>query len=143
MIELYLDGKPAVLKAGMSIKLTRENVYFIKTGSYTYDVELPLQCAENRGIFGSINRKDVKTQSKELNALLIVDNVPLLNGKAVISQVTDTSVKVQLLGGNSEMNFYVKSGKLYIDELDLGDWQNEMTANPLPTEKAMPCSERT
>lgn len=126
MIELFLDNKPAVLHDNVSIKLTRENVYFNKNGSYTYDVELPLQCAENRAIFGSINRKDVKTEHNTYSAVLRVDNVTLLDGKAIINQVTESFVKVQLLGGNSEMNFYAKGAELYIDELDLGDWQNEM-----------------
>ena len=126
MIELFLDGKPAVLKDNVSIKLTRENVYFTKNGSYTYDVELPLQVKENRNIFGSINRKDVETEFRELHAVLRVDNEVLLDGKAIINQVTDTSVKVQLLGGNSEMNFYAKGEEIYIDELDLGDWMNEV-----------------
>lgn len=135
MIELFLDDKPAVLRDNVSIKLTRENVYFNKTGSYTYDVELPLQCAENRVIFGSINRKDVETQFQEYHAVLRVDNITLLDGKAIINQVTDTAVKVQLLGGNSEMNFYAKGGEVYIDELDLGDWQSEMANWVFPTEK--------
>ncbi len=135
MIELFLDGTPAVLRDNVNIKLTRENVYFNKVGSYTYDVELPLQCAENRAIFGSINRKDVETQFRELHAVLRVDNVVLLDGKAVINSVNDTSVKVQLLGGNSEMNFYAKGGEVYIDELDLGDWQNELSSWILPTQK--------
>ena len=135
MIELFLDNKPAVLRDNISIKLTRENVYFTKNGSYTYDVELPLQVKENRDIFGSINRKDVTTQYQEFHAVLRVDNKVLLDGKAVINQVTDTSVKIQLLGGNSEMNFYAKGEELYIDELDLGDWQNEMGRWLLPTEK--------
>ena len=138
MIELFLDNKPAVLAENVSIKLTRENVYFTKSGSYTYDIELPLQCSENRAIFGSINRKDVITQAQEFSALLRVDNVVLLDGKAVINNVTESSVKVQLLGGNSEMNFYAKGEELYIDELDLGDWINyEMTPEPFgsPTTK--------
>ena len=38
MIELLLDNKPAVLRENVAIKLTRENVYFNKTVSYTYDI---------------------------------------------------------------------------------------------------------
>lgn len=126
MIELFLDGKPAVVKDSVSIKLTRENVYFTKSGSYTYDVELPLQCTENRAIFGSINRKDVSTQFQELHAVLRVDNKVLLEGRAIINNVSDTSVKVQLLGGNADMNFTRKGSEIYIDELDLGDWMTEV-----------------
>lgn len=135
MIELFLDNKPAVLRENVSIKLTRENVYFTKSGSYTYDVELPLQVKLNRDIFGNINRKDVDAQAKDFHAVLRVDNEVVLDGKAVINHITDTSVKIQLLGGNSEMNFYAKCSKVYIDELDLGDWQNELISWTLPTEK--------
>lgn len=124
MIELFLDNKPAVLRDNVSIKLTRENVYFTKSGSYTYHIELPLDCAENRAILGNINRKDVAAHYREFRAILRVDNQVLLNGKAVLHQVTDTAAKVQLMGGNAEMNFYTKGGELYIDELDLGDWFN-------------------
>ena len=137
MIELFIDGKPAVLKDNVSIKLTRENVYFTKSGSYTYDVELTLQVKENRDIFGSINRIDTITEYHVFHAVLRVDNKVLLDGKAVINQVTDNAVKVQLLGGNSEMNFYTKGEELYIDELDLGDWMHELSyqSEPVPAEK--------
>lgn len=132
MIELFLDNKPAVLRDNVNIKLTRENVYFNKVGSYTYDVELPLQVKENRDIFGSINRIDTVTEYHVYHAVLRVDNKVLLDGKAVINQVTETAVKVQLLGGNSEMNFYTKGEELYVDELDLGDWMHELSYQPEP-----------
>ena len=132
MIELFLDNKPAVLRDNASIKLTRENVYFTKSGSYTYDVELPLSSPQNLAIFGTINRKDVAAHFIEFSALLRVDNVVLLDGKAVLHQLTDTAAKVQLLGGNAEMNFYTKGAELYVDELDLGDWINEIHWTPNP-----------
>lgn len=132
MIELFLDNKPAVLGDNLHIKLTRENVYFTKNGSYTYDVELPLQVKENRDIFGSINRIDTITEYHVFHAVLRVDNKVLLDGKAVINQVTENAVKVQLLGGNSEMNFYTKGEELYVDELDLGDWMHELSYQPVP-----------
>ena len=132
MIELFLDNKPAVLRDNASIKLTRENVYFTKSGSYTYDIELPLGCVENRAILGNINRKDVATHYREFRAILRVDNQVLLDGKAILHQVTDTSAKVQLMGGNAEMNFYTKGSELYIDELDLGDWFSLLNWRPVP-----------
>ena len=132
MIELFLDNKPAVLRDNVSIKLTRENVYFTKSGSYTYDIELPLGCAENRDILGNINRKDVETHYREFRAILRVDNQVLLDGKAILHQVTDTAAKVQLMGGNAEMNFYTRGSELYVDELDLGDWFSELNWRPEP-----------
>ena len=130
MIELFLDNKPAVLRDNVSIKLTRENVYFTKSGSYTYDIELPLGCAENRSILGNINRKDVETHYREFRAILRVDNQVLLNGKAVLHQVTDTSAKVQLMGGTAEMNFHTKGSEIFVDEMNLGDWFSIMNYRP-------------
>ena len=98
MIELFLDNKPAVLRENVAIKLTRENVYFNKTGSYTYDIELPMQCAENRAIFGSINRVDTVTEYRELHAVLRVDNKVLLDGKAVINQIEGAFLLLAYLG---------------------------------------------
>lgn len=132
MIELFLDNKLAVLRDNASIKLTRENVYFTKSGSYTYDIELPLDSPGNRAILGSIHRKDVAAEYHEFHAVLRVDNHVMLDGKAVIHQVTDTAAKIQLLGGNAEMNFYTKGAELYVDELDLGDWYSLMNWRPDP-----------
>lgn len=132
MIELYLDNKPAVLRDNVSIKLTRENVYFTKSGSYTYDIELPLDSRENMAILGNINRKDVPAGYREYHAVLRADNHVLLDGKAIIHQVTDTAAKIQLLGGNAELNFYAKGTKLYVDELNLGDWYSLMNWTPEP-----------
>ena len=132
MIELLLDNKQAVLRDNASIKLTRENVYFTKSGSYTYDIDLPLDRPENRAIMGCINRKDVSAGYREFHAVLRVDNQVLLDGKAVIHQVTDSFAKLQLLGGNAEMNFYTRGAEVYVDELDLGDWFSLMNWSPEP-----------
>lgn len=132
MIELFLDNKPAVLRDNASIKLTRENVYFTKSGSYTYDIELPLDSPANRAIMGNINRKDTAASHREFHAVLRVDNQVMLDGRAIIHQVTDGAAKVQLMGGNAEMNFYTKGSELYVDELDLGDWYSLMNWRPEP-----------
>ena len=42
MLQLTIGGLPAVLKAGTSIKLTRENPFFSDAGDYTLEVTLPL-----------------------------------------------------------------------------------------------------
>ncbi len=54
MIQLYIDGKPAVIKSGTSFKFYRENIYFTDAEDYTLDVTLPLQgCPENLAIFSA------------------------------------------------------------------------------------------
>lgn len=122
MIQLYLDGLPAVPKDNQTIKLTTENPYFTKSASYTYDVELPLGVAANRRIFGFIHRMDQSKRQRVLTAVLVVDNETVLSGTAHITSVTETAVKVQLLGEAASYNYGNKMDETYIDTLDLGDW---------------------
>ena len=122
MIQLYLDGKLAIPKENQTIKFTTENSFFTKSASYTYDVELPLALTENRRIFGFIQRMDQSKDPRVLTAVLIVDNVTVLSGTAHITSVTETAVKVQLLGEAASYNYGNKMDDTYIDSLDLGDW---------------------
>ncbi len=122
MIELFLDGLRAIPKDNASIKVTLENPYFTKSASYTYDIELPLDIDENRRIFGYIGRIDVSKEERCLTASLMADNNPVVIGLANITSVTETAVKIQILGGNAAYNQRNKLDKVFIDELDLGDW---------------------
>lgn len=122
MIQLIIDGKVAIPNSTANIKLTRENAYFTKSSSYTYDVDLPLDIAENRRIFGWVQRMDVTKSPQRFDAVLIVDNETVLTGSAHITQVSETSVKVQLLGEAASYNYGNKMDDTYIDELDLGNW---------------------
>lgn len=122
MIQIYLDGMPAIPKENQTIKFTTENCFFTKSTSYTYDVELPLAIEANRRIFGNIHRMDITKEQRKMEAILNVDNVTVLSGTAHITSVNDTSVKVQLLGEAASYNYGNKLGETYIDELDLGNW---------------------
>lgn len=122
MIELFLDGKPAIPTSNLSIKLTCENPFFTKSGEYTYDVELPIDIPQNRAIFGNICRMDIPKPDKRYRARLRVDNQSVLEGEAHITEVSHTSVKVQLLGAAAAYHFATNLDKLYIDEINLGNW---------------------
>lgn len=117
---LYLNDTQVYPDGSQSIKLTKENPYFTQSDSYTLDVTLPMDILENRTFFKNINRL-VKSKSVErMSCRLLADNRLLLAGSAKITQVTDKEVKVQLLGGNSEVNFLSEDEGNYIDKLELG-----------------------
>lgn len=121
MTELYLNAYPAILDKSASIKVVFENPYFNKSSTYTYNISLPLsECEENQLIFKHINRADVAKRTQTLKAVLISDNIVLINGTAVVTEITETKVQVQLLSGNSELNFFTSGDKLYINEMNLG-----------------------
>ena len=125
MTELFLDGKPAVISQSASFKLTVENFYFTKSSSYTFDVELPLGVSQNRAIFGNIARIDITKEPRSFQARLVVDNKTLLVGTAKLTSVTESAVKLQLLGDAAAYNYGNKAEGLYIDQMDLGDWYRE------------------
>ena len=121
MINLYLDNKQALLPNNVSIKLVKENPYFTKSSSYTFDITLPLEgCSQNLMLFKHINRHDVAKSQQTLKAKLVVDCKCLLNGTAVVKSISEKDVKIQLVSGNSEFNFYLNGSKIYINELNLG-----------------------
>lgn len=118
MTELYLNGYIAVLDKSTKIKVVFDNTYFTKSSTYTHDISLPMQsCSQNQKIFGPINRKDVSKEQQTLKAILLVDNKVLLNGTAIVREVTDLKAQVQLVSGNSEMNFFMQAEEKYIDQL--------------------------
>lgn len=126
MTELFLkkddtDWQKVIFSTqGSGFKLTRENPYFTESESYTLDVSLPMDILENRRFFGNLQRIDTTKKADKYQCRLMIDNHSMLDGTARISQVTESTVKVQLLGGNSELNFLSKEEGAYIDEMDLG-----------------------
>lgn len=121
MTELYINNKLVDLPTDFKITLVTENVYFSKASTYTYDIELPMApLTNNARIFGSLNRLDKTASTAAMPARLIVDNKLILDGTAIIVGVKENSVSVQLLQGNSELNWKSKYENTYIDELDLG-----------------------
>lgn len=131
---LYLNDTQVYPDSSQSIKLTRENPYFTEAESYTLDVVLPMEILENRSFFGNLQRMERSKQVQPMTCRLLVDNHPELVGTARVTQVTDREVKVQLLGGRSEVNFLSNDNNDYIDELDLGRLQiSSQGANPYTT----------
>lgn len=125
MIALYINDMPAIIKSGTSIKLTRENPFFTSAGDYTLDVVLPLSgCMENLQIFGALQYRAVslKFLAGKKFPFRLVTELLTLEGTAIVTNVTQDEVKVQLLAGNSALNFdsLGEDGEKYIDDFDLG-----------------------
>lgn len=126
MTQLYINGREAVLKSGTSFKFTRENPLFTDAGDYTFEVQLPLDgCRTNQRIFGPVHRAEVPLvpevgQRYPFRLLAL----PLcVEGKCVVTSVTQDEVKVQLLAKTSQLNLDetdTDGNDFYIDELELG-----------------------
>lgn len=128
MTELFLkkegeEWQQVFFEASNGFKLTRENPYFTQSESYTLDVTFPMAILQNRRFFQNIQRKEHTKTAASMKCRLTVNNRMVLDGSAKITQVTEKQVKVQLLGGNSEINFLSAENKTYIDEMPLGGYE--------------------
>lgn len=119
MIELYINKIRAVLPDDLSFTFLQENPYFTNNSNSTLDIELPLQGNVNRSIFGYVDRMDVAKKRAVMEAELRVSGIIYLYGSAIITDITESSVTIQLVSGNSEFNFRTNSD-IYIDDIDLG-----------------------
>ena len=116
---LFLNNTQVFPDGTQSIKVTRENPYMTSAGSYTLDVVLPMDILVNRRFFGNANRMERSKNFAPMKCRLLVGNHLVLSGSAKVTQVTENQVKVQLLGGRSEVNFLAEDNGDYIDELPL------------------------
>ena len=128
MITLLIDGNPAALPSSFSFPLTVENPYFTNSGEYSGEVQLSAIAPENVKIFGQFSRFE-KSRRKQVRSFELIDNGnTIMTGKAVTIAFSSTQITIQLLGGNSEINYMSRYDNMYIDNMRnemgkiLSDW---------------------
>lgn len=121
MITLLIDGLPAALPSSFSFSLTVENPYFTNSGEYSGEVQLSAIAPENVKIFGQFSRFE-NSRRKQVRSFELIDNgTTIMTGKAVTIAFSSTQITIQLLGGNSEINYMSRYDNMYIDNM-----KNEM-----------------
>ncbi len=125
MTQLLIAGIEAVLPASFSVTVKRENPFFTKSGEYTYDVQLRLDNHINLDLYGFLNRlnrtEQVYTGRK---AMLMADGRVYCRGTEVITRWTHDTVSVQIVSGESELNWLVGQDRK-IEDLDMGEAEHE------------------
>ncbi|MDR1339015.1 MAG: hypothetical protein LBK58_03045 [Prevotellaceae bacterium] len=120
MTELYIDGQPVVLPLNFSMEIIQENPFYTKNGTYTYDLTLSLRDEQNAKLYRHLNRINNQVDIPlNRSAYMVVDNEVFLKGTEVILEITDNAVKIQLLSGESELNYFI-GGDRKMNSLDLG-----------------------
>lgn len=119
MIECTIDGAKALPDTSNKIKVTYENPYVKDSGSYTYEISFPLAIDRNKECFGHVERLDVKKQLPSYeDCKLFVDNRLVISGKGTVKSITNTLLKLQIVGGASRIKYNSKMESVYIDEID-------------------------
>ena len=123
MLKCYINGKVAVPSITSNIKVTYENPFVKDSGSYTYDIEFPLSIASNRDVFGSLDRLEVGKQVSDFEDCQLYEmNILIIAGKGTVNSITETSVKMQIVGGTSKVKYNARFTSHYIDEIPYPDF---------------------
>ena len=121
MTQLFIAGVETVLPQEFSVTVKRENSFFTKSGEYTYDCTLRLDNPVNCQLYGFLNRTNKSDQlDTDRTAMLIADGHVYCRGKEVITRWTEDSVTIQIVSGESELNYFIGQDKK-IEDLDLGE----------------------
>ncbi|MBP3517769.1 MAG: hypothetical protein J6K31_05085 [Parabacteroides sp.] len=127
MTELFIDNKPVMLPADLDLKVKQQNPLITKNGTFTLDLTLSLQERNNSILYKHIERLQASSVFDKRKAVLISDGHIIINGTEAFISNTNEEVKIQLLSGNSELNYFMGTD-VYISSLDLGketDFSNE------------------
>lgn len=117
MTRLFIDGQEVVLSDNFELELITENPYFTRNGEYTYDIDIDLRDPGNRRIYQNINRSDVTKGVENRKATLISGAREIISGVEVILSIENYSVKIQIIAGNSQLNY--EGGETSIRDMNL------------------------
>lgn len=127
MTELFIDGKPVMLPKDLDLKVKQQNPLITKNGTFTLYLSLSLQERNNSILYKHIERLQASAVFDKRSALLVSNGHIIINGTEAYISNTNEEVKIQLLSGNSELNYFMGTD-VYISALDLGketDLSNE------------------
>ena len=119
MIFCTINAHVAYPSTTDKIKVTYANQYIEDSGSYTYEISFPMSIHANQLLFGNIHRFDVHKPTAAFDdCKLYADNRLVISGKGTITSVSDTTVKMQIVGGKSRIKYNSRFESHYIDEID-------------------------
>lgn len=120
MTDLIIAGVHAVLSSDFTVTVKQENPFVTKNGEYTYDCTLSLLNSVNANLYSflhRINKREAFATDREV--VLIADNRVYCDGTEVITKWTNEKVTIQIVSGNSQLNYFIGSDKL-VSTLDMG-----------------------
>ncbi len=119
MIRFFANNYELVLPEDFSTKVIDENALITRNGEYTLDMTLSLLEKNNALAFGFPQRLNALNLPREVDARMIYNLKVTFGRFIVLPNSTNTTITVQFVAGNSEMNFLAKESRK-IWELDFG-----------------------
>lgn len=119
MIRLFIDWMEVALPPDLQLELTSCNPFFSKKGEFTYDLDIDLRYPQNEQIYSHINRADVLNRPLNREAAIIDGPLTIVKGREIILSVEGDIAKIQIVGGNSELN-YLSGNGLRVRDMNFG-----------------------
>lgn len=108
------------LSASFSFEMVRENPLFNRRGDYTYDIDISMRDPYNRAIYKHVNRLTATSKPLNRRARLLADGHVIADGTEVILRLEADTLKIQIVAGNSELNYLTADDSLRIRDMDFG-----------------------
>lgn len=98
MIECRINGTKVYPSLNSGLKIVIENPAMRDKSSYTYDILFPLDLPQNAWFFSHLGHLSVGVKNREYDdCRLILDNKVLFSGKGIVTAVTQSEVKMQII----------------------------------------------
>lgn len=120
MAHLYIDNQEVALSEGTSIEIVESNPYFGRDGEYSLDIDIDLSIPQNRKIYLFADRLASQSRLSGRKARLMERGECVLSGTEIILAYDKEHVRVQIVSGNSELN-YLANDKEYIDDITMDE----------------------
>lgn len=121
MLKLFIDKQEVALPNGLNFDLFAYNPLFDRKGTYTYDINIDMSIPQNARIYSHINRLNNVSIYKNRVAELYDGTKLIITGTEVILSVENNNVRIQIVSGNSELNYLAASKELKLRDLELGE----------------------
>ena len=139
MIRLEIEGCPVALDENFSLDICDYNAIFDverNRGAFTYDIDINLRQEGNARLYNHIQRINGTSVFTDRNVCLYVGGLPFLTGKEIVLECNGEKAKIQIVGGNSEVN--AEGSSLRISDLDLGQLPEYTAETALASVNAAP-----
>ena len=121
MLHLFIDKQEVALSSELKIELYCYNPFFDRKSDFTYDIDIDLNIPRNARIYKHIDRLNISSSPSHRTAELYNDNKLIVYGTESILSVDGHIAKIQLVSGNSELNYLAASKSLTMRDLDMGE----------------------
>lgn len=121
MLQLFIDKQEVALPSDLNFDFFAYNPFFDRKSDYTYDIDIDLSIPQNARIYSHMNRLNIVNKHKDRVAELYDGTTLILHGTEIILSVENNKAKIQLVSGNSELNYLAASKNTRMRDLDLGE----------------------